>query len=117
MTSVVVSELDTTYLSKKLVVTDSKVLYVSFEDKAEAHYLCAILNSKIIGKIIKSYTIDVQKGIDIVKNIKIPKFNPENLVHKLVSSLSIKAHLAYNENKLLIKDIEDEIEVLIDDIF
>ena len=69
MTTAVVSSLDDDFLGEKTIVTDSKVLYVSFDTKEEANYLCAILNSRLIGEIIEAYTIDVQKGVDIVKNM------------------------------------------------
>ena len=49
----------------------------------EAHYLCSILNSKAIGEIIKSYTIDIGKGTDILDNFKIPKFDKSRNRHKI----------------------------------
>ena len=118
MTTAVVSSLDDDFLGEKTIVTDSKVLYVSFDTKEEANYLCAILNSRLIGEIIEAYTIDVQKGVDIVKNINIPKFNKLNNEHKRLAELSIEAHVLYLKNKKKeINIIETEIEKIVPIIF
>jgi len=111
MTSTVISSLNDEFLGNKNIVTDSKVLYVSFDSKEEANYLCAILNSRLIGEIIEAYTIDVQKGVDIVRNINIPIFNIKNKLHRELSNLSIKAHKLYLKNNIdeIIK-IEEKIE-------
>ncbi len=118
MTTSVISTLNDDFLGEKQIVTDSKVLYVSFDNKDEAHYLCAVLNSRLIGEIIEAYTIDVQKGVDIVKNINIPKYNSKNKNHKELSQYSIKAHELYVENKKKeIKKIEEKIELIVPLIF
>jgi len=118
MTTTVVSTLDDKFLGNKNIVTDSKVLYVSFNDKNEVNYLCAVLNSRLIGEIIEAYTIDIQKGIDIVKNINIPKYNSKNKLHEKLADLSIKAHELYkiNSKKEILK-IEEKIEQIVPLIF
>lgn len=118
MTATVVSSINDTFLGEKLVLSDSKVLYVSFQTEEEAHYLCGILNSRIIGEIIEAYTIDIQKGVDIVKNINIPKFDKSNNHHIKMSELSKNAHNYYqtkNSNQLNL--IENKIEILTPIIF
>ncbi|SFK25725.1 N-6 DNA Methylase [Porphyromonadaceae bacterium KH3CP3RA] len=111
MTAAVVSTVNDKYLGEKVVVCDSKVLYVSFEDELEAHYLCGILNSRIIGDIIEAYTIDTQRGVDIVNNIKIPKFDSNHDLHKEMANLSMQAHLAYTQkDNTKLNAIEKDIE-------
>jgi len=118
MTATVISSLNDKYLGDKTVVTDSKVLYVSFDNKEEANYLCAVLNSRLIGKIIEAYTIDVQKGVDIVKNINIPKYNSKNQLHLELAELSIEAHEKYKANNLKeLLGIEERIENIVPKIF
>lgn len=118
MTAAVISSLENDLLGKKTVVTDSKVLYVSFDSKEEANYLCAILNSRLIGEIIEAYTIDVQKGVDVVKNINIPMFDKNNSKHTKLAELSIKAHELYlADKKSEIEKIEAEIETIVPMIF
>ena len=118
MTTAVISSLDDEFLGDKIIVTDSKVLYVSFDNEYEANYLCAVLNSRLIGEIIEAYTIDVQKGVDIVQNINIPKFDSTIDIHKELACLSVEAHKSYIiGDKDNIKKIENQIEVLVPKIF
>jgi hypothetical protein len=118
MTAAVVSSVDDKYLGNKLVLSDSKVLYVSFETEVEAHYLCGILNSRVIGEIIEAYTIDIQKGVDIVKNINIPEFDKSNKDHIKMSNLSIEAHNFYkSKDEKKLDKTEQKIEILTPKIF
>ncbi len=116
MEAAVISTLNDKYLGTKQIVVDSKVLYLSFDNEHEANYVCAILNSSTIGKIINGYTIDVQKGVDILKNIKIPKYDSSNKLHKKLASLSIQAHQLYNLSKPKdVESIELKIEKVVED--
>lgn len=118
MTAAVVSSVNDKYLGSKLVLSDSKVLYVSFETEEEAHYLCGILNSRVIGEIIEAYTIDIQKGVDIVKNINIPEFDKSNKDHIKMSNLSIEAHNSYtSKDEKKLDKTEQKIEKLTPKIF
>jgi len=118
MTAVVVSKLNDPYLGSKKVVTDSKVLFVSTDSELEAHYLCGVLNSRLIGEIIESYTIDVQKGVDVVKNIKIPKFDSSNKIHQVIAKQSLLAHKSYlGGDKNAIKTSEKLIEAQMSELF
>lgn len=114
----VVSTINDRLVGEKLVVVDSKVLFVSFDSEDEANYLCAILNSSDIGDIIKSYTINTNKGIDIVNNISIPKFDSKNPDHKRLAELSKQAHEAYRNKKAReLKKAEKEIDLIVPKIF
>ena len=74
----VVSSIDDPFLGNKLVVTDSKILFVPLDSEMEAYYVCGIINSKQIELIIKSYTISTNKGTDVVDKIGIPDYNETN---------------------------------------
>lgn len=118
MTAAVVSSITDKHLGEKTVVTDSKVLYVSFDTEIEAHYMCAILNSRTIGEIIEAYTIDTQRGVDIVNNINIPQFDPKNKIHLKLAEQSMIAHNSYKEkNEKNLQQAEKEIEDLIPKVF
>ena len=88
----VVSSIDDTFLGNKLVVTDSKILFVPLDSEMEAYYVCGVINSEQVEKIIKSYTISTNKGTDVVDNISIPDFNETNPLHYKLASLSKEAH-------------------------
>lgn len=118
MNCCVVSTLDCPFIGNKLVVTDSKVLSASFEDKDEAYYVCGVLNSRDIEEIIQGYTINTNRGIDIVKNIKIPNFDKSNALHKEIANQSNLAHIAYlNKDNTLVEFAEEKINELVKKIF
>lgn len=116
MVSCVVSEIDCEHLGNKAVVFDSKVLFCPLDNEDEAHYLCALLNSEVITKIIDSYTISTNRGIDVLKNIKISKYDPTNELHVRLASLSKKAHENYS-NASSNLEIESEIEDVVSKLF
>lgn len=118
LTSAVISNLDDEYLGNKTILTDSKVLFVPLNNRNEAFYLCGILNSRIIGEIVEAYTIDTQRGVDIVKNIKIPLYNDNNSLHREIAKLSEDAHKQYElDNFDKIEDIVKQLEPLVIDLF
>ena len=117
MTACVISSIEDKYLGKKIAVTDSKVLSCSFDNEMEAHYVCSIINSPTITELIDSYTISTNRGVDILKNIAIPRFNLDNKVHKKLAELSISAHEAFKNESDKIEDIENEIDSYIVKIF
>ena len=116
MVACVVSSLDIKGLGEKTIVTDSKVLFCSFDNEQEAHFLCAVINSPMITKLIESYTIDTQRGVDILANIKIPKFDNSNEIHKKLADVSLVAHSAYIEEKPLIV-FEKRLDELVEQLF
>jgi len=118
MKCVVVSNISDQYVSNKIVVTDSKVLSVSLNDKYEAHYLCAVLNSSDIEAIVQGYTINTNRGIDIVKNINIPEYNKNDNDHKSLAELSIDAHDAYTGGRMdKLNDIQKKIDAIVRLVF
>ncbi|MEM3927885.1 MAG: hypothetical protein QXT07_02935, partial [Archaeoglobaceae archaeon] len=82
----VVGPVSDRYLKDRVVVPDHTVVMVSMNSEEEAHYLSAILNSSIVEFIGAYITV---KGLE---NLNIPKFDPNNPVHRQISQLSMKAH-------------------------
>lgn len=116
MVACVISIKESEPLKKKLIVPDSKVLFCPLEDENEAHYLCAVLNSKPVTDLIEGYTLEIQRGTDILENIKIPKFNEKDKLHMELSSLSKEAHKAYI-NKENIAPIQKKIDTTVFSLF
>ena len=94
----VVSSIDDPYLGTKLVVTDSKILFVPLDSELEAYYVCGVINSEQVETIIKSYTISTNKGTDVVDKIAIPEFNETNPLHVKLAKLSKNAHQYFNDS-------------------
>lgn len=116
MVSCVISYIDDQYIGKKIVVFDSKVLFCPLDNEDEAHYLCALLNSNTIANIIDSYTISTNRGIDVLQNINISRYDTNNPLHKELSNLSKEAHIRHNSNASC-DDIEQRIEEIVVQMF
>jgi len=116
MVSCVISTKPDEPMKGKLIIPDSKVLFCPLDDKKEAHYLSAVLNSKIVTDLIEGYTLELQRGIDILENIKIPKFDPKSKLHLLLASLSEKAHEAFTK-KNDVSEIEADINKTVLNLF
>lgn len=100
----------------KPVVVDSKVLMLATETMDEAYYVCGILNSKTIRDIIDAYAIGLNRGVDVLNNICIPKFNTRDAIHKRIVEISSKIHKLAFEDKPISRD-EDILDDLINQLY
>ncbi len=111
----VVREYEDPLLGKKTPIPQETVVYVSLESLAEAHYLCAVLNSQPFTSLVKMFSLKGGKGFaspNILEYIRIPKFVPENVIHQKLANLSRKAHNAIAQKIPIIK-IEEKINKLV----
>jgi len=99
------------YVGTKTVIPNEKLMLVPFNDVNEAYYLSAILNSSFIRALVASYMIETAVSTHILDNVYVPKFNPNNELHKRVAELSKKAHeLAREIIEHSRKDLEEELK-------
>ena len=113
MSAVVLSSVRTDFGTKSLVSTDTTAFF-ALDNKDEAHYLCAILNSDIINDFIKSFS-SAGRGFgapSVMNNFAIPRFDADNKLHRKLSELSEKAHQRVKTGKS-IEDIEKEINTVV----
>jgi hypothetical protein len=93
MSAVVLSSLRTD-LGTKPIISTKVTSFIPTNNKDEAHYLCAILNSEIVNDFIKSFS-SAGRGFgapSIMNNLAIPRFDNSNETHKQLAELSEKAH-------------------------
>ncbi len=76
----------------RAVVPDDGTIMIPFDGAEEAYYVAGILNSSIIKAIIASYTYELRQETHIIENVKIPKFNHKEQVHRRITELSKRAH-------------------------
>jgi len=94
----------------KLIMPDHNNLLVPLENENEAHFLCAVLNSHIVGDFVDAY-VSWFKSAHILENIAIPQYDKENKTHEIIAELSKQAHeiarLYYtSEDKALVEQLE-----------
>ncbi|MEM0460533.1 MAG: hypothetical protein QXZ31_11745 [Thermofilaceae archaeon] len=73
-------------LGNKVLVPDHTIVLVPMNSEEEAHYLAAVLNSSIIALVGTYMPV---KGLE---NLSIPKFDPNNPIHRELAELSRRAH-------------------------
>lgn len=72
-------------------VPDHKVYFADFQNEAEAHFVCGVLNSTLVKEYVESHTIQIQVS-NIFKHMSIPRYDPNNSDHVALSKASLKAH-------------------------
>ena len=103
----VISEIKTPFGYKSIISLDTTVIF-PVENEAEAHYLCAIINSNPVRDFIKSFS-SAGRGFgtpSVMEHVGIPKFDPKNSLHQKLAEISQKCH------QLKLEDKEKEIEKL-----
>jgi len=111
--AVVLSSIKTDYGMKKIISTDTTSLF-AVNDKEEAHYLCAILNSELVDSFIKSFS-QAGRGFgapSVMNNLAIPKFKADNKIHKKLAELSEEAHSLVQKMRPT-EDVAKEINELV----
>jgi hypothetical protein len=91
--SAVISENPNSIIPNKVFVPDHKLYFIGTDDEDEAHYLCAILNSKPVRTWLGGFLLDTQIGASIFDYLNVPMFQKDNPKHMELSSLSRKIHI------------------------
>jgi type II restriction/modification system DNA methylase subunit YeeA len=118
-------------INNKIAIPNAKLMLIPFENLEEAYYVAGILNSIIARTLISSYVIETGISTHITDTIKIPKFDPNNNLHKKIADLSKKAHelakCIYSNNKPddcknidakeKLKKVEDEIDLAVAELY
>jgi hypothetical protein len=78
---------------KPVISTDTAAL-IATDNETEAHYICALLNSKFVRAFIKTYSTAGRGAAapSVMKNVGIPKFDPKNKTHAALAALSQRLH-------------------------
>lgn len=85
----------------KTVIPLHTVGLISTDDESEAHYLCAIINSKPVRDFIKSFS-SAGRGFgtpSVMQHVGIPKFETKNPLHQKLAEISKKCHRLKPEGK------------------
>lgn len=109
----------------KIIVTDSKVLFLALDNEWEAYYIGGILNAPTIRHIIDSYAVSTNRGTEVLEYLNIPKFDKTIKLHNDIAQLSKTIH-QYCKNLTTTNDwhkdktlltYEKELDVLIISLF
>jgi hypothetical protein len=93
LVAAVVSQHKTPFGHKTIIATDTASLFPT-QREDEAHYLCAIINSKPVREFLKSFS-SAGRGFgapSVMEPIGIPEFDGKNPLHRQLASLSKELH-------------------------
>lgn len=115
----VISQFKTPFGYKTIVPLETTSL-IATDNESEAHYLCAIINSKPVRDFIKSFS-SAGRGFgtpSIMQHIGIPKFDHKNPLHQRHAELSKKCHqLKIDGKEKEIEKLEKENDELVKKLF
>jgi len=115
----VVSSINT-QIGYKIGIPLHTTSFFATSSETEAHYLCAIINSKSVRDFIKSFS-SAGRGFgtpSVMECVGIPKFDPKNELHQKLSEVSKKCHRLKLESKEKeIKKLEKENDKLVKKFF
>ncbi|MEM3616626.1 MAG: N-6 DNA methylase [Candidatus Bathyarchaeia archaeon] len=116
---VVVSSVVDKFLGEKPVLPAAIEMFVPTNSKEEAHYICAVLNSSLVRESLKALSSKSKSGLSssIVSKVRLDKFNPKNNIHKKLANLSQKAHQLAEKNDSTLKEVEKEIDTLVEKLY
>jgi len=100
----------------KVVLPQHIVTLVACTRRAEAHFLCALVNSSLANFAASAYSQKGGKSFGdphILEHICVPKFDPKDKTHLALAELSMQAHkaTAKGDTKRVAK-IEEQIDLL-----
>lgn len=96
----------------KVVVPDHKLILIDTSTAAEAHYLCAVMNSAPSRAFVGSYCIETQFSAHVLTLMAIPQFKKNIDEHVVLADLSVRAHKATkNGDDQAVQRIELEIDL------
>jgi len=116
--AVVSAPVEDLVLGNKIVILDHKLMYLPLYEMDEAYYVASLLNSSPIRAVVAGYTIETAISTHVLKNVRVPEFDPTNIVHRRLSDLSKEAHtLAAKEEEKELKKIEEDIDRLVAEVY
>jgi hypothetical protein len=115
----VVSQLKTPFGYKTIIPLETTA-FIPTDNESEAHYLCAIINSKPVRDFIKSFS-SAGRGFgtpSVMEHVGIPKFDPRNPLHQKLAEISKKCHQLKSAGKEKeIEKLEKENDELVKELF
>jgi len=114
-----VSEIKTPYGYRKIIPLDTTSFFAT-DNESEAHYLCAIINSKPVRDFIKLF-FSAGRGFgapSVMEYVGIPKFDPKNPLHQKLAEISEKCHqLKIDGKEKEVEKLENENDELVKKLF
>lgn len=110
----VVEPWNTPLLGTRPMVPQETCVLVACDTPDEAHYLCALLNSAVIGFLVRSHSVQGGKGFGtpgMLDVLRLRRFVPTDARHQQLAALSRKAHAAVQAGQA-VEQFQEQIDEL-----
>ncbi len=94
----VASHSEVPIVGQRPYVPDHKIYYCSFDESAEAYFLCGLLNCESVVEWIQSHNISIQVG-NIFKHLSLPVYDSKDEMHKSLADQVQNIHRESNKSK------------------
>lgn len=84
-------------LGQNLHIPDHKLMFVPCEVAQQAHYLCGVLNSKLVRTFAESVSLSTSRGARLFERLNVPPFDASAPAHLAIAALSEQAHTGERE--------------------
>ena len=114
MRAAVATSVDDPFLGPRPVIPQETCVLIACQSPAEAHYLCAVMNSSLVNHLVQSHSVAGGKGFgtpNMLEYLNLRRFDPQNAVHRELASYSEAAH------REMCPDIESKIDRLVAELF
>ena len=96
----VVEETDDPLLGRRPMIPQETCVLVVCDSVDEAHYICAVLNSALVGDLVSASSVRGGKGFGtpgMLEYVPLRRYQPDNARHVELAALSRRAHIDYAE--------------------
>jgi len=90
----VISKEKNSPLPNKIIVPDHKLYMLSLDDEDEAHYVCGVLNSSHLRRILGGFLVGRQIGTSIFKYVGVKPYDRKSEDCRAIAKISKDAHAA-----------------------
>jgi len=115
---VVVEERRDLFLGRKTVVPDGTIYFMPFSDQAEAHFVCALLNSELVCKFLSARSGKSKRGLSkkVVEQLELPQFNSRDERHIYLAKASRQWHERFRQ-KILADEVSADFVKVVEEVF
>ena len=114
----VIEEINEPVLGKKNVIPDGTIYFMPFQHRDEAHFVCALLNSELVGKFLSARSGKSKRGLSkkVVEQLALPKFNSEDERHADLTNVSLQMHRAFQQRVEKL-DVQENFAEIVEAVF
>ncbi len=101
----------------KVVVADHKLYLIPCDSEKEAHYICAILNSRAAVQMAKQTALPTSQATHILDFLPIPKYDGGDDIHLRLSKMSELCHKLVEKDDVGLAKSEREIDEVVEKLW